>query len=514
VTAALAGAVVVVLAVAGCSSESPELDAATRAGTGDRARGPEAAPDHSLADPVPRAPGPAADLAEELTGGGGILLASARAGEDGGGPEVAERELVAAGTAVPYRSVGPLGADGRFQLEPSGPPAEYRTRVLVRRPAEDRDFDGTVVVEWLNVSGGFDAAPDLDVLRPELVRRGLVWVGVSAQRVGVAGGPVAVGVGAGSELAGKGLVGADPERYGSLVHPGDAYAYDIVTQVARALRQDRDGALGGLEPARVLAVGESQSAFALTTYVNGIQPLTGAFDGFLLHSRGGAPAPLGESGTPIDIAGAVFGEPAVIRADTRVPVLMVQTETDLVSVLNYLPARQDDTDRIRLWEVAGTAHADRFLLGPVADTLDCGAEVNDGPQRFVVRAALRALDRWVRTGEPPGRADRLEVDAAVVPPALVRDADGIARGGVRLPPVEVPVDRLSGEPGPDPSVICLLLGSTVPLAAERLVELHGDRERYLEAFGDSADRAVARGFLLREDRAELLRDARPERLPA
>jgi hypothetical protein len=63
-------------------------------------------------------------------------------------------------------------------------------------------------------------------------------------------------------------------------------------------------------------------------------------------------------------------------------------------------------------------------------------------------------------------------------------------------------------------VICLLLGSTVPLAAERLVELHGDRERYLEAFGDSADRAVARGFLLREDRAELLRDARPERLPA
>ncbi len=36
------------------------------------------------------------------------------------------------------------------------------------------------------------------------------------------------------------------------------------------------------------AVGESQSAFALTTYVDGVQPLTKAFDGFLVHSRGGA----------------------------------------------------------------------------------------------------------------------------------------------------------------------------------------------------------------------------------
>ena len=36
--------------------------------------------------------------------------------------------------------------------------------------------------------------------------------------------------------AGKGLRAIDPERYGDLHHPGDAYAYDIYTQVARALR--------------------------------------------------------------------------------------------------------------------------------------------------------------------------------------------------------------------------------------------------------------------------------------
>ena len=48
----------------------------------------------------------------------------------------------------------------------------------------------------------------------------------------------------------------------------------------RALREPgATDALGGLEPERVLAVGESQSAFALTTYVNGVQPLTLAFAG-------------------------------------------------------------------------------------------------------------------------------------------------------------------------------------------------------------------------------------------
>ena len=45
-------------------------------------------------------------------------------------------------------------------------------------------------------------------------------------------------------------------------------------------------------------MGESQSAYALTTYVNGVHPLTGLFDGFLIHSRGGAAMPLGEPGAP------------------------------------------------------------------------------------------------------------------------------------------------------------------------------------------------------------------------
>jgi hypothetical protein len=316
----------------------------------------------------------------------------------------------------------------------------------------------------------------------ELTRGGYAWVGVSAQQIGVEGGPAAVAV-AGAPTGG--LKGGDPERYGELRHPGDAFAYDIYTQVARALREPGGEALGGLEPERLLAVGESQSAFAMTTYVNGVQPLTLAFDGFFVHSRGASAAPLGVPGEGVSMVSAISGAPTRIRTDGVAPILVLETESDLLGVLNYLPARQPDTDRFRLWEVAGTAHADAFLIGSVADSLGCGVPINDGPQHLVVKAALRHLDQWVRTGAAPPEAPRLEIDEAGASPAFVRDADGNAVGGVRTPLVDVPVAALTGEPGPSASVICLLLGSTRPLASERLAELYPSVDDYLAAYEEA-----------------------------
>ena len=106
---------------------------------------------------------------------------------------VSVSEYSASGTAVSYTSAGDLPANGMFQLQP-GPSADYATRVLVRRPTDPNAFNGTVVVEWLNVSGGVDAGPDYTYLSDELIRGGYAWVGVSAQRIGVEGGPVLVSV--------------------------------------------------------------------------------------------------------------------------------------------------------------------------------------------------------------------------------------------------------------------------------------------------------------------------------
>ena len=62
------------------------------------------------------------------------------------------------GTANAYSSAVPLASDGEWTVAPSLP-RSYKTRIVVNRPTDPRDFNGTVVVEWLNVSGQVDAAP-------------------------------------------------------------------------------------------------------------------------------------------------------------------------------------------------------------------------------------------------------------------------------------------------------------------------------------------------------------------
>jgi hypothetical protein len=433
----------------------------------------------------------AADLSAVLTGGHGIFIGEATLRQLPAG--WVEEERVAAGTAS----------------APDVPPAPFRTRVVIRRPADQAAFNGTVVVEWLNVSGGVDASPDYSFMANELGRGGYAWVGVSAQYKGVMGGAVTVSVIDGDSPAGKGLRAIDPDRYGELDHPGDAYAYDVYTQVANALRAG--AGLGDLVAERVLAVGESQSAATLVTYVNDIQPQVDAFDGFLIHSRGAGGAPGGAPGEGLDPMGAFMGGPVTIRTDVDVPVLVLEMETDVV-MMGALAARQDDSDRLRWWEVAGAAHADRFLLGPMAEVIDCGGPVNDGPQRFVVPAALRALDRWVRDGTEPPCAPRLDVDSDPLPAAR-RDDDGIITGGIRTPLVDVPVEVLSGQPRPAASLICMLSGVTEAMAPERIAARYPSRAAYLDAYARATDDVIAAGFVLADDRDALLAAAKPHLVP-
>jgi hypothetical protein len=89
----------------------------------------------------------------------------------------------------------------------------------------------------------------------------------------------------------------------------------------------------------VIALGESQSAFRLTTYVNAVHPLIGLYDGYLIHSRGGSAA--GFTGARFSMDDSI-PDGVRIRTDLDVPVLTFETETDLTR-LGFTPARQPDT---------------------------------------------------------------------------------------------------------------------------------------------------------------------------
>ena len=341
--------------------------------------------------------------------------------------------------------------------------------------------------------------------------RGTPGSGVSAQKIGVEGGAVAVApdIPGAADVVGKGLKAIDPERYGSLRHPGDRFAFDIVTQVARALRAGGP-ATGGAAPTQVLAMGQSQAAFGLVTYVNGVQPLTRAFDGFFVFSRSRSAMVMPQGDAAADIVETILGPPTTLRTDTDVPIFDLQSETDVVGILGSFAARQPDTDLFRLWEVAGTSHADLHLVGEtVADSLDCGAPINDGPLHVVAKAALRHFVSWVTDGTVPPTAALLELTAT----GVSRDPDGIALGGLRTPPVDAPTRVLAGDPGRDDEPLCLLFGTTRPMPDRRLAELYADRADFEQRYGAGVEAAIAAGHVLPEDREALMGYAHAELVP-
>ncbi|HEY2331246.1 MAG TPA: alpha/beta hydrolase domain-containing protein [Acidimicrobiales bacterium] len=344
-----------------------------------------------------------------------------------------EDEWFIEGDAPRYRAVGDPGRDGRWAAERAGSGA-FRTRALVRRPTDLARCNGTVVVEWNNVTSGHDIAEagEGNVIFEE----GLVWIGVSAQRVGVHG------MGENQQ----GLLQWDPERYATLHIDDDALSYGIFTEVTRALagNERQSGPLDGLDVQKLLAIGGSQSAMRLLTYINAVQPLERLFDGFVPFTSFGIAAPLTDA--------APFGSDetvrtkAQVRDDLGLPVLVVNTECEAGM---QFPVRQPDTDLFRCWEVAGAPHAPRLhmeriaaklerdgLGGPGGNAIDLDV-LSPIPFAPVLDAGIGHMQAWMHTGTPPPSQPLIEV-ADGGPPKVVRDSDGNAVGGVRVPELAVP----------------------------------------------------------------------------
>lgn len=393
--------------------------------------------------------------------------------------------------------------------------ADYTTRIVVLQPNDRAAFNGTVIVEWLNVSGGLDAPAVWSMAHREIARSGYAYVGVSTQKVGIEGGTSLVGI----DMS---LKTQNAERYSQLHHPGDEYSYDIYTQVGRLIR---GGAVDGLSPETVLGVGESQSAAFLTTYINVVDPKAATYDGFLVHSRFGTTAPLDGVSLFEEHESTLAAVP--FRPDPRVPVLAFITETDLVGGfrVGYHAVRQPDSDRLRTWELPGAAHADNYTIigsfmdsgsAPLADLAAAYAptnelmgeklsyQINFGPQHhYALQAAVAHLNDWVRTGKPAPSAPPIALTGSEpVVPEL--DANGLARGGVRTPWVDVPTARLSGL-APDESLMSFIFGSGEMFDADTLNRLYpGGKADYLERFTRALDEAIEAGFILAADRTEIL----------
>jgi hypothetical protein len=438
-----------------------------------------------------------------------------------------EEEYFISGEATNYQSVGPFGMrSGKWTVTP-GNTRPYKTRLLVHRPTDPTRFNGTVLVEWINVSPGFE----LVLMPDDAIYDGFAYVGVSAQYVGIHG------FDSEAPQDREGMIQWDPERYTTLYHPGDSYCFDIYTQAARALRAQGEGVhpLGGLRPLRLVGAGGSQSAMRIRTYVNALHLRDRVFDAYLPFLDYGNCCDLSDTifephfRTP-EYRAKVFRYPVVYRDDVGVPIMLVNSEKEASRYRDgdrgFL--LQPDTDRFRHWEVAGAPHAAdlppekviRLQIGyrdklhgprkrwpPEQPSSRPGSHVSAWPTTI---AAIHHLHRWMNEGVAPPSQPLIEFTSDPLP-LPVRDEFGIAKGGVRLPETDVPIEMNTGlndEPG-----LAENRGLSVPFAAERLRTLYPTHEDYVRKIGEAAHRAEREGVILPYRTAEYIADAKATKVP-
>ena len=348
----------------------------------------------------------------------------------------------------------------------SGQSLPYKSRMLVRVPEDPAEFNGTVTVEWLNVTGQNDLETVWPPAGEYLMEEGAAYVAVSAQLAGICCTPTTLKV-------------WDPVRYAPLVHPGDEFSFDIYSQAIQALL-DPQGVdpMDGLDAEHIVATGASQSAIYLTRFINGGYT-RGAIDVFTI-TRGGGPF-----------------------QDFSTPIFQLNEEG--------LAQHHPDSDNYRLWEEAGTAHAptpwwdyvwrqlqrDHFAGLPVPDALDAACSVNRGSVDYSSRALAFWTQEYLDHGTLPPSAPRIERDAGG---DVARDEHGLAKGGLRHPFVEVPVAYNSAEG-------CPLWGTHRSWSSEKITGLYPTHGDYVAQVTAWADQEVADGFLLPEDRDDVVAKA-------
>ncbi|HRZ41630.1 MAG TPA: alpha/beta hydrolase domain-containing protein [Bacteroidales bacterium] len=363
----------------------------------------------------------------------------------------------------------------------------YKTRIIVRRPVASEKFNGTVVVEWLNVSNMLDLDPGWYQSSEHLMRSGYAWVGVSVQRDGIHNQ--------------TGLRNWNPERYGSLDVTVDSallqdqIGFDIFSQAIMALKSaQKIRPLGTFKPEIIIAMGYSQSALWLTGYHNYIQSLTKIIDGFM-----------------------IIGAGEKLKTDIHGKVFKINSETDLI-LLGQVDSRQPDNEKIVTWEFSGTSHADKRFLDFYSASLkrDFGnfSPINcDLPLCSVIpiyygyAAALDHMNQWIREEIAPPPGIQMPVLQAVPEVIIGRDTLGNAFGGIRLPQFDVPTGMNSGI-NTGQNWFCQFYGTHKTFDQRTLKSLYATHQEYMQKFTESVQRNLKDGYILEADTIRMLNEAR------
>jgi hypothetical protein len=436
-----------------------------------------------------------------------------------------ETELLVSGFANVYDWAAG-GAEGVVVRSPDVP---YTTRILVRRPKDAAKFSGRVVVELLNPTGLYDFAPLWGFSWEHFLRSGDAWVGVTVKPVAAATLRRFDGVRyarlsfAYRRTAACGVTPAEAD----LPDAENGLAWDLIAQVGALLRSSsKENPLLQLNPQRVIVAGYSQTGGYVTTYANAMHKVlrlgdgSAVFDGYL-NAAGANAASINQCAAPLPEDDARRMPPAV-----GVPFVTVMTESDFRRALKR---RRDDSDEpgvFRLYELAGAAHSGPFASGQPA-TADltiagysapaedlCREPRGDFPLGYAFNAVWQQYEDLLVRQVPMAREPRIETDDTG---EELRDAAGNARGGFRLPQIDLPVAAYRGSSTPRGSDaraqgVCALTGAMQKMGVAQLKAQYKNRAEYLRRFNAAVDEAVRARRVVTEDAAAI--KATAAKLPA
>jgi hypothetical protein len=414
-----------------------------------------------------------------------------------------EEEFFITGNGYRYNTSGAIDADG-VRTETGGPNSDgtypFKTRIVVRRPANPAQANGTVVAEWNNVTAFRDIEWNWFGDPEFMMKNGYTFVGVTAQDVGVVG-----------------LKAFNNARYGDLNVRWDPIgssglddlSYDVYGAALNAIKGNGTGVdpLGGINAETVIASGESQSCGRLATHYNKIQPLQNIADAYLLTVCGSS-----------------------LRTDRPEKAVRILTETE--NRTERTAVDFPDTTSIRHWEVAGGSHLPRLAwdnAGPLLnrDFLALTVACQKFPLSlvqwpFTANRAIAGLVDWVQDDIAPPVAPRgtfvpnpdynpaLPISGSNPVNILDRDEFGIAQGGIRYPEMTVPTGVNDGINSPAGSGgnplfnnFCGLLGSNTVFSSAELHERYTDFADYVRQYATATDEFLATDFILPEDAVRL-----------
>ena len=275
----------------------------------------------------------------------------------------------------------------------------YKTRMVVRMPADRAKFSGLVLMESMHGSG---AAHMFEYTSMYIMNSGHAAVEVVTT----------------ANTPGE-LKAMNDARYKDMAVV-NGQVTDILAQAGALVKGGTP--LGGSLPRKVILAGTSQTAGFLINYlpahaVYRTPKMERIFDGYMPTSNG-----------------------STINLDLDVPIVHVPTMQEVSG--STITWRQDSDApgrQYRIYEFPGMAHVDtrdaaRMVPNP------CALPLSTYPLQAYMSVALNHLFTWVDKGVVPPHSDRIWLDrneADGSPMAL--DETGNPRGGVRSPYVDVPV---------------------------------------------------------------------------